>query len=260
MKNPVDLRPWMDEWPYDPENNVRVVRGAHGREILQVRLPLGLEQYEMEGRPDGQRPHGHESALEYQLQRQAQAAGHDLAFRLSAEDCAELFAEGVLYYYRYLQLFQIKDWKRTIRDTERNLKVFDLVHQCAEREEDQQYLEQWRPYILRIHTIARAMIELEQGKYTPALEITQQAIEVIENLPGIDQEVFTFERQRSLTALRELAAQLKRNRPLTKLERLERSLRQAIKNQAFERAAKLRDEIRVLRNAEASPQQDLKEK
>ena len=247
-----DLRPLLDQWPYDPTKNVRIVKGVDGREILQVRLPLGLEQYEMDGRPDGQRPHGCESALSFQLQRlsQAQSQGEEAAFKINEEDCAELFAEGVLYYYRYLQFFQMRDWQRTVRDTERNLKALDLVHQFAERQEDRLYLEQWRPYILRINATARAMISLGRGDYLNAVEIVQQTMETIDSLPEIDNEVFAIERQRSLTALKKLATQLKRNRPLSKLERLERSLRRAIATQAFERAAKLRDQIRALRQTE----------
>ena len=51
-------------WKYDEENNVRRFRTKAGREILQVRLPLGIEQYELNGRPDGLKPEGHESWLD----------------------------------------------------------------------------------------------------------------------------------------------------------------------------------------------------
>ena len=79
---------------------------------------------------------------------QAKIAGREADFELSPQECGELFHEGTLYYFRYVRLFQLKDWARTVRDTARNLRAFDLLHRYAQREEDQQFLEKWRPYII----------------------------------------------------------------------------------------------------------------
>ncbi len=249
MSDSLDLRKLLKDWPYDPDNEARLTRGDDGREILQVRTPLGIEQYEVDGRPDGARPHGLESALEF-YQRQlehARIAGQESDFTLGPSECAELFNEGTLYYFRYLRLFQLKDWTRTIRDTCRNLRVFDFVHSYAQREEDQQFLEKWRPYILRISASASAMLELEKRAYEKALRTVNEAIEKIEQLEDLDDETFHFERGRSLTALRDLAAQIEKNRPLSELQQLEYQLRHAIESQEFEQAAQLRDRIRDLK-------------
>lgn len=250
MNNPFDLRRLLECWPYDPDDDARIVRGEDGREVLQVRTPLGIEQLEVEGRPDGARPHGVESAFEYQLQRlaKARAAGAESEFQLDAEDCMELFGEGTLYYFRYLRLFQLKRWAATIRDTARNLRLFDFVHQYAAREEDQCYLEKWRPYILRMNASASALLALEKGAHDKALEIIHACIERIEGLEELDDETFTFERGRSLTALHELADQVQQTRPVSAVERLERQLKRAIDKQEFERAAELRDKLRALKN------------
>src|SRR5512135_3187315 len=111
MSDSADLRKILKSWPYDPENDARVVKGDDGREVLQVRTPMGLEQYELDGRPDGVRPHGAESALEYYQQRlnQAKFAGREADFGLRERECAELFQEGTIYYFRYVRLFQLKD-------------------------------------------------------------------------------------------------------------------------------------------------------
>jgi len=251
MSDSPDLRKFFKEWPYDPEHDARIVRGEDGREILQVRTPLGLEQYEMDGRPDGERPHGMESALEYYSERleQAKAAGGEGDFELKPRECQELFNEGTIFYFRYVRLFQLRDWARTVRDTTRNLRVFDFVHRYARREEDQQYLEKWRPYIVRMRASAAAMLELEKSAHDEALRVTNEAIEQIERLDDMDEETFKFERDRSLTALRDLAEQIRKNRPLSELERLEKQMRGAIERQEFERAAELRDKIRGLKEA-----------
>jgi hypothetical protein len=249
MSNSLDLRRLLQSWPYDPEHDARIVHGDDGRDLLQVRTPLGIEQYEMDGRPDGLRPHGMESALDHHTQRlnQAKFAGREAEFELNPQECTELFHEGTLYYFRYVRLFQLKDWPRTIRDTTRNLRAFDFLHCYARREEDQQFLEKWRPYILRINATASIMQEMERGAYEPALKVARQAIRNIEALDELQDETFQLERERSVMSLRELESQIQKNRPLSELEQLEHQLRRAIDKQEFERAAQLRDRIRELR-------------
>jgi hypothetical protein len=246
-----DLRSWLKNWSYDPDEDARMAQGEDGREILQVRLPLGFEQYELKGRPDGQRPHGMESLLDYHLAEleKASKAGTAAAFTLKPEECIELFNEATLYYYRYLRLFQLKHWDLTMRDTARNMRLFDFVHQHAEREEDQLYLEQWRPYLLRMHAMAGALQALDQDNHEEALGIVNEALAQIEGLDELDDEAYEFEQQRSILALRELVDQIEEIRPLPEIERLRRELDTAIENQAFERAAELRDRIRLLAQA-----------
>lgn len=236
-------------WPYDPEDDARIITGEDGRQILQVRTPLGIEQYEMEGRPDGLRPHGRESALDFYVDEleKARHAGREKDFELSARDCAELFNEGTLYYFRYVRLFQLKDWVRTIRDTTRNLRAFDFVHQYAEREEDRSFLEKWRPYIVRVNATASAMLAMDKHAYDRALKLVKEAIQTVEGLEEADDETFRFERDRALTGLQELLSQIRKNRPLSELEQLEQQLRRAIDRQEFEKAAQLRDRIRALK-------------
>lgn len=244
-----DLRGFLSDWLYDPENTVRLISGSDGREIMQVRQPLGIEQYELDGRPDGLRPYGMDSALEYHLQRleQMKGEGKEEEFSLSHDDCAELFSEGVIYYYRYLHLFQLRDWARVARDTERNLRVFDLAGLYAQEEEDRDYLEQWRPYIARMNAIACAMLAVGEKRYGEALGIIQNAIEMIESLPEIESETFHFERERSLNALREIETQIETNRPLSEMERLRKELQDAVADERYEDAATLRDRIRGLK-------------
>src|SRR5271155_1031351 len=61
-----DIGPLMRGWDYESGTiNDRKIHGNDGQPKLQMRLDLGLLQMEMTGRPDGVRPHGHESLLEY---------------------------------------------------------------------------------------------------------------------------------------------------------------------------------------------------
>jgi hypothetical protein len=223
---------------------------------MQVRTPIGIEQYELDGRPDGRHPHNVESVFDFHRARLAaarapknipgQAEGSKASFHLSADVCAELFEESLLYYYRYLHLFQIQDWTRTVRDTARNLELFEFVRRYARRKEDRLHLEQWRPYLLRMNAVARAMLELETRAHDRALTILRETIAQIAALPELDNQTFEIERERSLEALREMAASIEKDRPLSEREQLERELHKAIEMEKFERAAELRDRIRVL--------------
>lgn len=245
MTDHIDIGALLRDWPYTPDKNVRALRLVDGREIIQVRLPAGIEQYEMDGRPDGQRPYEMDSVLDYFLARLAEARRSDMEdqFKLNEEDCSELFDEGVLFYYRYLHLFELEDWPRMLRDTTRNMRLFDFVKEFAEREADQQYLEQWRSYIVRMRAIAAAMVEINGRHHARAAEIIEEAIGEIEALPAADHPGFDFERQRSLNALNEMATHIDENRPLEPVDRLQRQLDAAVEAERFEEAAELRDRI-----------------
>jgi hypothetical protein len=255
MKLDVDLRELLDAWPFDPDDELRVATGCDGRPILQIRTPLGLEQIELDGRPDGTRPHGVESELVFHEQRweAARLAGAEAKFELGSDDCAALFVEGVIYYQRYLRLFQLKDWPRTLRDTSRNLRGFDFVQRHAAREEDRTHLEKWRPYLLRMHGAAAALQALDAEDYDRALGLLQTTLDQLVALPELDDPVFDFERTRSREALKELSRQIHRARPVPAAKRLEAQLAQAIERQEFECAAQLRDRLRALRGEPPGP-------
>ena len=70
-----DINPILSGWDHDPDEfQVRIVAGLDGRDKLQRRLDLGLIQMELSGRPDGERPFGHDSLLEYHESMALEAA------------------------------------------------------------------------------------------------------------------------------------------------------------------------------------------
>jgi hypothetical protein len=172
------LRSFLESWPYDAKNNVRVACGADGREIILVRQPMGLEEYEIDGRPDGRRIHGMESAFDFHGARldAAKQSNALIGFDLSAKDCAELFDESVLYHNRLLLFFRLKDWTRVERDAAHSLRLIEFIKQHAQCEEDRVQLDQWHPDIARIDAVARAMILSEKGQYRDALRIARDII------------------------------------------------------------------------------------
>jgi hypothetical protein len=244
-----DITEILESWEFDPDNQVRILRAADGREVLQVRQPLGIEQYELDGRPDRKTIEGKEcylDVLQAKLRDHIAANGSDEGFQVSREQFRMLQNEGIIYYYRYLILFQIGDFERTVRDTEHNLQTCEMVEKYAESEEDKKEILQYRPYILRMYAIAKAMISLHQQLKAAAREILESAIEEIENMPNIDTPAFQFERIRSLKYLRSTLKQVLEQK-LSPLDQLKKQLDTAVEEENYELAAELRDKIRTLK-------------
>lgn len=206
---PPDLRPFLLGWAHGAESYAKRVRASGGREFILVRRPMGLEQYEFDDRPDGLRPHGMGSVLEFHQARLAVAKRLQAVdtFQLTRTDCSELFEEGVIVYDRLLLLLVLKDWARAVRDAARNLCLLNLVQRFATLEEDRRQLEEWRSNLTQIQSIAQAMIHLDRGEEEPALEVARAAIPGMQpdgTLPGDGQGLASALRRklRDLTAHR----------------------------------------------------------
>ena len=203
----------------------------------------------MNGRPDGLKPEGSESWLHH-YRHQATIYGRE--FVLDDDSCARLAAEGILYYYRYLRFFQIQEYELCMRDTSRNLQLLDFVKRHAGRNEHIETLDQYRPYILRMQLMSRALLRLKESEdYRGALRILKEGLETIKVLPEIlGNEIFQYERTRSVHSLEDLIGQIEMQAsvhcPPTRREKLETQLQSAVDNEDYERAAFLRDKLRKL--------------
>lgn len=240
-----DIGRILSEWPYDQEHSIRITSADDGRSVLQVRLPMGIEQYELDGRPDGQRPFDRESVLaEYEHRREEyrRETGTCDGFELSHEDFVLLQEEGVLNYYRYVLLFQINDFERVERDTSHNLGICELVERFASSEDDKAALLQYRPYILRMNRMAKAMILVREGNKADAEDVLKKAIEEITDLPAMDSPAFQFEKIRSINYLKTGLKQLGADGE-NPTDELRRELEKAVDEENYERAAELRDQL-----------------
>lgn len=246
-----DIGPILEGWDYVPnEIRVRMIIGQDGRKKLQMRVDLGLMQMEVEGRPDGQRPHGYESLLEYyeaKLEHHRSRFGDEANFQLSHEDCLRLQQESLQYYYRYLSFFHLGEYDGAARDTARNLRLFDFIKNNAAAQEDQWALEQYRPYVLRMNVLARAEAAVQRKEYRRALELIEEGIEQIEDLFREYGRPDLIADNRELLVLRERAEQLRTAPPVSPAEKLQKALDEAVAAEDYERAAALRDALKQLR-------------
>jgi hypothetical protein len=65
---------------------------------------------------------------------------------------------------------------RAERDTARTLRLIEFIKRYAEHEEDRAQLEQWRPDVVRMNAIARAMTRLEKNENDEARKIACESV------------------------------------------------------------------------------------
>jgi hypothetical protein len=242
-----DITPVLKGWDYEPGTiNVRKVTGLDGAPKLQMRLDLGLLQMEITGRPDGVRPHGCESLLDYfeqQLSDHRAQNGSELGFHLDSNQCQLLREEAAMYYHRYLSLFVLEEFPGVVRDTARNLRVLDICGQYAEDEQDRLVLEQYRPYIIMMHARAKASISFKDRKYADAMEAVNEGLASIREFFAHFGQEQAFGRSNEVRVLKRFAREIRRKMPTDPIDRLRRKLDRAVKAEQYEEAARLRDKI-----------------
>lgn len=240
----LDLNDLLRDWPHEPGMiKVRKILGSDGKEKIQLRIDLGLIQMEMKGRPDGLEPHDCESLLEHHQIRARKAEKKGKNYTLNSDEIGELQQEGIQYYHRYISLFQLSDYLAVIRDTQRNLEMFQFVTKHAEKQEMAQSVEQFTPYVMMMQTRARASIEVEREEFATAVRKIDEGMEKIrafyERIENPEAAVNSAE----LGFLGEWLEEVRARQPLTKLEKMQREMDKAIADEAYERAAELRDRI-----------------
>jgi len=246
-----DIAPLLAGWDYEAGAiNVRKITGLDGREKLQMRLDLGLLQMELTGRPDGKRPNGAESYLDYfenELADYKKEYGDTDGFLLDTDQCQLLREEAVMYYHRYLSLFILGDYPNVVRDTDRQLRVLDLCGQYAAEDHDRLILEQYRPYIIMMNTRAAASLQFKDEHFQNALNTVTDGLDSIREFFVRFGQPDAFTKSNEVKILKRFARDIKRKLPVDPLDKLQNRLTRAVKREDYEEAARLRDEIQVRR-------------
>ena len=246
-----DITRLLEDWEYQPgQVVVRKFKGKDGIAKIQLRVDLGLLQMNAEGRPDGKRPFGYPSLFEYhqaRLYRHKEAHdGSETGFVLKAEDCAKLQLEVLQFHHRYICLLQLEDYAGVVRDAERNVAVLQFVSKYAGSEEWSWSLRQFQPQLLLILTRARASLAMEGKNYPAAIARVEAGIEEIREFYRETGNPEGAEHFGETASLEKWLEEIRTNRPLSRRERLERALLDAVRSEDYERAAKVRDQLRSL--------------
>jgi len=245
-----DISNVLNSWEYQAgQIVVRRFTGADGKEKIQLRVDLGLLQMDALGRPDGKKPFGQESLFQHyqnRLKKHAETQGTEEGFTLNAEDCSKLQQEAIQFHHRYICLFQLKDYAAVLRDTERNLAVFDFVEKHAEARELAWSVQQLRPQLLMMQVRAKATLALDNSRHDDAIEAVRTGIEAVREFFQRIERPDLAEQSAEVQSLEAYLEEIKSVRPISERERLQQALDEAVRREDYEKAAQLRDKMRQL--------------
>lgn len=227
------------DWPYEPGTvSARLVRARDGRNVVQMRIEMGVVQMEVDGRPDGSNPEGSETYLDHLISTVIHQ-GDDL--ELTEEQCAEVDREFMQYYHRRICWLALRDFERAVKDADHSLSLMDFVQN---RSPDQQWTlshEQFRPFILFHRTQGAAMAALDREGAEAAIEAVNVGLQRMRDfLMNFDAEE-TFDEDEMVCRLREIQSSLREEFGVERT--LNERLADAVAAEKYELAAELRDEL-----------------
>jgi hypothetical protein len=248
-----DMDDTLQGWSYEPEPGeviAREVRARDGRMVVQIRVELGVLQLEVGGRPDGTRPHGFASFLDYLRYRatgRGQAAGgKPPKWAMSSEHCLEADREFVQFYHRRVAWLTLQRYDKALLDADHTLALMDFV---CEHGIDEEYIashERFRGLVLFHRTQAAAALALERRKPDEAIDIVREGAEKIN---AHLQEYLANDESAEppnpslIDQLRILEQEIRKEFAVAKT--LREQLDEAVASEDYERAARLRDQIRA---------------
>lgn len=238
------------EWSFDAkpgEIQARKLRTQKGRSVIQIRVELGLLQLEVDGRPDGHRPHGFDTYLEYLKHLRASAVVDEKSdpWTLELDHCEEVDREFVQYYHRRVALLALRDYEQACRDASHTLSLMDFITANCQDADYVSSHERLRGLVLFHRTQAQAAVLLEQHRYEEAVDSVRQGIEELRVHQGYWSEEFDGNDQAEqplIDQLEHLEAELRSSFSVSKT--LREQLDEAIASEDYEHAAILRDQIR----------------
>lgn len=252
-----DIDEALRSWPHDPRDGevvARVVRAKNGRSVLQIRLELGLMQMEVVGRPDGTRPLGFDTYLDFLRQRSMRDESNGGAWRLGPGHCEEIDRELVQYTHRRMAWLSLHEYRRALADADHTLAMLDFVGQHAPDAGYAARHERFRGMVIYHRTQAAVALALESREPEQAVQVVRDGIDRLEAHLEPKEDEEEAEESGSgeratlptdlllLEQLRELEAEIRRLHPIPKS--LQQQLAEAVGREDYEAAAKLRDTIR----------------
>jgi hypothetical protein len=227
------------KWPYQPGViSARLLQAKDGREVVQMRIDLGIIQMEATGRPDGQKPEGAATYLDYLLKEELETEG---AFQLTDEQIAEIDREFFQFYHRRICWLALREFERAVGDADHTLALMDFSAKHAADEDWILSHEQYRPFVLFHRTQAAALAKLENAGPEAAIEEINNGLEQIRNVYEDVEGEEQFEDDEMVEQLRELQNWLREHYDINRT--LAEQLADAVASEQYELAAQLRDEI-----------------
>jgi hypothetical protein len=239
-----DIDKALSGWEFKPGMvQARLVTASDGRQVIQLRIDLGVLQMELKGRPDGLRPNGYLTYLDFlrDLSRRKRLEEEE-AFKMTEEQCVEADREFVQFYHRRVAFLTMNQFERAIRDADHTLAFMNFVKEYAANQDYIVAHEQYRPFVLFHRTAAQVEAALLKESPEAAIDAIKDGLQQIKDVfIEYDQEE-RFDRD---TLVRELKKKLKQLRKQHNVKAtLKEQLAKAVAKEDYETAAKLRDEMK----------------
>lgn len=219
-----------------------------------MRIDLGILQMHTLGRPDGKRPHGMDTLLDYFIEKLeshlAEFDGDDSGFKLSNEECISLQQEAIQFHHRYICFFQLESYEEVIQDADRNLDAIEMVEQYGPDDHMSWTLKQLTPQLLLMRTRAVSAISLNENEYEQAILDVEEGIEALQTFLNDHVSAEAAEQNGELQALTHWLEEVRGSRPMSRREKLEMELSEAVAKEDYERAAEVRDALKCLSAAD----------
>jgi len=240
MPSPRDIDSILKKWDYTPgEVNARRIKARNGRELLQMRVDMGLLQMETDLRPDGLRPHGAETYFDYLV---GEVIREGESFELSQEQCSEADREFIQFYHRRLCWLSLREYRRAAKDADHSLAFMDFVREHSPDEEWTLSHEQYRPFVLFHRVQAGALATLDDDGPEMAIAEINRGLEQFRELFIRYDAEDQFETDELVARLREMRESVRRRYEVGRT--LDEQLADAVRCENYELAAELRDQLR----------------
>jgi hypothetical protein len=238
MTDSRDIAQLLEDWEFEPGTiGVRLVSLAN-RDVIQMRVEMGVLQMETGDRPDGQRPSGMATYLDFLI---AEKVAHGADWKLSGEHYAEVDREFMQFYQRRISWLQLKEYANVVRDANHTLALMDFCEKYSPDESWGVSHEQYRPFVLFHRTQADALQALQATTPENAIERINAGLNCIQEVFAQHEIVEHFEDDELVNQLRETRESLRAEYEIGMT--LNEQLEQAIHDEQYELAAELRDQI-----------------
>lgn len=239
MENPQHLDGILHDWPFDPSAvSVRIVNGDDDREVIQMRIEMGVLQLETSGRPDGVIQEGHDTYFAY-LRNLKEESDDD--FVLTEEQCFECDREFVQFYHRRICWLALQQYEFAVLDADHSLALMDFCRDHSPEEEWTLSHEQYRPFVMYHRIQANALAHVETDSPERAVESINRGLDKLREVFDEHDAEDQFEDDELVQRLIELRETLRSQFDVGKT--LQEQLADAVAQEHYELAAKLRDQL-----------------
>jgi len=230
----------LQDWDYDSQSiRARIVAGQDGEaDVLQMRVEMGLIQMAVDGRPDGIRPEGFATYLDYLLQEEI---SHGNEWDLNDEQCMEVDREFMQFYQRRISWLSIKEYQQVVRDADHTLALMDFCKRHSPEDGWTIVHEQYRPFVLFHRTQAAAYHQLNESTPQAAIECINDGLNTIRSIFESHDLEEHFDEDELVSQLRDIRESLRDEYSVGKT--LHEQLADAIASEQYERAAEIRDQL-----------------